>query len=421
LPGCKMVASRMTTDHDDMAQLAMAPLLALALAAFVGPAHATATPFAVAAYLPEWRYEGANWEVISAHTSHLIIFSLEVARVPAGGAGSLIGALDRIPRPELLEQARAAADRHGTKLLICFGGNGRSDGFSPMVRSAALRRRFVAELVALCDEYGFDGVDYNWEYPGYAFGTGYKAQPEVDADYAGLRGLLEDTHAAFEGSGRAITMAYYPDGRQESLFAAGGYAQWVDLMHMMAYDQSGEHHSTLEFGRKVAAQGAKLLPAPQVTLGLPFYGRDSATGDWVTYEDIVQQYPIKPSTDSVTKKGTGGKVSLGFNGVQTIRAKVRYAIELGLGGVMIWEVGQDCRLEPVTHGTETHVRTCPPKEDGGDNRSLLVAITREMAKGGVVLPAAAAAAGAAEAGAAAAAAADEQAPDTGAAATKTEL
>ena len=34
-------------------------------------------------------------------------------------------------------------------------------------------------------------MDYNWEYPGYAFGTGYKAEAEVDADYAGLRALLQ--------------------------------------------------------------------------------------------------------------------------------------------------------------------------------------------------------------------------------------
>ena len=40
---------------------------------------------------------------------------------------------------------------------------------------------------------------------------------------------------------------------------------------------------------------------------------------------------------------------------------------------MIWEVGQDCRLVPVTHGPTTHVRTCPGE---GDANSLLAAVRR---------------------------------------------
>ena len=36
-------------------------------------------------------------------------------------------------RPELMAEARKAASKHGTKLLLCLGGNGRSGGFSVMV------------------------------------------------------------------------------------------------------------------------------------------------------------------------------------------------------------------------------------------------------------------------------------------------
>ena len=34
-----------------------------------------------------------------------------------------------------------------------------------------------------------------------------------------------------------------------------------------------------------------------------------------------------------------------FNGPETIAKKTRYAIEAGLGGVMIWELGQDAEGE----------------------------------------------------------------------------
>jgi hypothetical protein len=67
------------------------------------------------------------------HVSHLIVFSLEVK--PSGA----LGALDRIPRKALMAEAQAAATKHDTALLICFGGNGRSDGFSPMVMKVVRR------------------------------------------------------------------------------------------------------------------------------------------------------------------------------------------------------------------------------------------------------------------------------------------
>ena len=35
-----------------------------------------------------------------------------------------------------MAEARKAASKHGTKLLLCLGGNGRSGGFSVMVRQA---------------------------------------------------------------------------------------------------------------------------------------------------------------------------------------------------------------------------------------------------------------------------------------------
>ena len=88
----------------------------------------------VAAYLPEWRYEGANWVDISKTVTQLILFSLEVQ--PSGR----LSAHDRLPRKELMLEARAATRAAGTKLLLCIGGNGRSAGFAHAVSKNARER-----------------------------------------------------------------------------------------------------------------------------------------------------------------------------------------------------------------------------------------------------------------------------------------
>ena len=137
-------------------------LLALAATAYKDP-----DGFVVAGYLPEWRYEGAHWESLAKHLTHLIFFSAEPK--PDG----TITGLDRLPRPELLKEARKAADDNDLKLLVCFGGNGRSSGFAAMTGSDKSRKKFVENLAKLLEKKKLDGIDYNWEYPGHSFQTGY--------------------------------------------------------------------------------------------------------------------------------------------------------------------------------------------------------------------------------------------------------
>ena len=108
-------------------------------------------------YLPEWRYEGANWDTLSTHLTHLILFSAEPTPL-----GELAG-LERLPRPAIIEAARAATKKRGCELLVCFGGNGRSSGFPIMVSNPHARETFVANVVKLVEKHKLDGIDYNWE------------------------------------------------------------------------------------------------------------------------------------------------------------------------------------------------------------------------------------------------------------------
>ena len=217
----------------------------------------------------------------------------------------------------------------------------------------------------------------------------------MQKDYNGLLALLQDTRQMLPR--KTLSVAYYPDTRQEQILVAIGAPGLVDFLHIMAYDQHSDaqnpSHSTLDFAQKVVTQGKELrLPAEKLTLGVPFYGRHSGTGDWTTYEDLVQQHhPLSRSVDLVPAAGreeataevfskkrrrkskpVGAQIA--FNGIDTIQAKTRIALREGIGGVMIWEVGQDCRRAPVTRGGQTHVVTCP----AGDDSSLLVAMARVL-------------------------------------------
>jgi len=355
-----------------------ARIVFLALLALDLTLGSKARDFALVGYMPEWRHEGADFDRLSSHLSHLVLFSAEVT--PKGD----IAGLDRLPRPELMAEARKAASKYGTKLLLCLGGNGRSGGFSVMVRNQKNRHSFLASLSMLMEDYQLDGIDYNWEYPGYRMGLGYLEEKEVLKDYEGLASLLKETKLLFKESGRVVTMAYYPDTRQESLLALVDAVSHVDLIHSMSYDQGGAQHSPRELAEKTINQArAAGLPLNKLTLGVPFYGRDSGRGDWVTYEDLIQNHQdLLPEDDSVVKvvmdKGElKERLIIGFNGQETLKWKTELAFGNGLAGIMVWEVGQDCRVNPVVRGETVHVRTCPGQ---GEEKSLLYSLTSTRLK-----------------------------------------
>jgi GH18 family chitinase len=238
-------------------------------------------------------------------------------------------------------------------------------------------------------------------------GKGYVGEKETASEYDGLSTLVRATRKRLS-AGMVISVAYYPDQKQERLLHATGVDTVADYLHIMAYDQpvsasaltpasinsepGAKTHSSMTLAEQSIRQAADSgLPMHKVTLGLPFYGRHSRTGDWTTYEDIVQKYhPLSPTADiAIVVLNTNGDNDslnengdstgrpdgyIGFNGIDTISAKTRLALAQGLGGLMIWEVGQDCRVTPTVRVGHTHGVTCPQ----GSNSSLLEAISRTL-------------------------------------------
>jgi len=275
--------------------------------------------FSVAGYLPEWRHRLLDedhedrLQRICSTLTHMIFFSLQV-----DSTGN-IAALDRWPSEDRMQRVRSVCQGSlGTKVLVCFGGNSRSDGFSAVVASPEKRQSFLGHLKDFLAKHQLDGIDWNWEYP------------NSKEDWEGLSLLINEMRISMPSM--VQTMAYYPDGRQENIISHFQLDKSLNLIHMMAYDQPHQH-STFEFAKKSIASALENGFGNKATLGLPFYARHVKTGDWKTYEDVLKSGPLKEHADSIGEYY--------FNGPRTIQRKTVLAIENHLAGVMIWESGQD--------------------------------------------------------------------------------
>lgn len=189
---------------------------------------------------------------------------------------------------------------------------------------------FAEAIVSLCDEYGFDGVDIDWEHPRVDGSSArqYEDLMLILADMLHGRGKLL-TSAVLSGVTADGNVYYDAAAHSDKVLSA------VDWIHVMAYDGGdGERHSGYEFALNSAGywRDTRNVPSEKVVLGVPFYSRPG----WAAYEDILASVPLAKDEDHVTYNG----MDVWYNGPETICKKAAYAAH-NLGGIMIWEITQD--------------------------------------------------------------------------------
>jgi GH18 family chitinase len=263
----------------------------------------------VAGYLPSYRAEGFRVEQAAALTD-VILFSVE----PRAD-----GTIDdsRLP-PQMVRPLREKLAAQGCRVLLTIGGWGRSTPFGTVTADEELCGRLVQNLADLCEQRQLDGIDVDWEHP------------RSDAEREQLGTFLARLRQRLAPRERLVTIAVAP---WETL--APATVESVDRIHLMAYDNGGKH-STPDYARESLARlAAAGVPAEKVCLGIPFYGRPyvGKFGKARTYAEICERHD--PPLDADIAAG------FYFNGPATVAHKVRLARESGLGGVMIWEIGQD--------------------------------------------------------------------------------
>lgn len=266
------------------------------------------------------------------------------------------------------------ANRH-LKVLLSIGGWTWSTNFPAASASEATRATFAQSSVKLMKDWGFDGIDVDWEYPA----------DETEA--ANMILLLKRVRQELDSYSEE-----YADGHHFELSIAtsagpqnfnkldmAGLGSVLDYVNLMAYDFAGSfsdysgHQSNLYASESnpnstpfnaddaVKAYIDGGVPAEKLVLGMPIYGRAfvgtdgpgtnfTGVGDG-SWENGIWDYkdlPIGGATPEYDETigatwtyDAASKTMISYDTPELVRDKVSYAQGLGLGGSMFWEASAD--------------------------------------------------------------------------------
>jgi len=252
----------------------------------------------------------------------------------------------------------------GGKFLLSLGGWGNDVGFATVAADAQLRSTFIDNLIDICDTYGYDGIDMDWEHPW------------SNEDRQNLNFLIAEMDSVFNAHDPEllITMAVPISNWAGQWYDFSFLQFYVDFFNAMTYDMHGSwtndagHNSPLYQSPPGDPDGScetamnylintRGIPEGQINLGLPFWGKryyasdinESFTGDVADkrYNEIPNLIDNgwEYNWDNIAlcpylRKDDYSRI-ITYDNQESIGYKCEYAIELELGGVMIWALGYD--------------------------------------------------------------------------------
>jgi chitinase len=345
------------------------------------PAVAQAT-FWTTGYYPGWEQAGMPASSIDFSTlTHVIHFS--VVPNSDGSLNTSDNGISTNNSADIVLQAHAAS----RQVLICVGGGGTESLFQGAA-SAANLSAFINNLTNFVATRGYDGVDIDWE-----------PLPSTDAQQFtnlvnGLRSalngfsqhkLLTVAAGAYPPYGDSATAGYLMFAALQNQFdqisimtydLSGPYGGWVTWFNSPIYD--GGYRFPSSGGLVPSVDGAvanfiKNGVAPsKLGIGIAFYGylwtggsgtlsncitgprqswTNAPTATAIRYSDIMAGYyqtnlyhwdaSAQSAYLGITNIVPTNNKFISYDDQRTCQAKVSYARNHGLGGVMIWELAQD--------------------------------------------------------------------------------
>lgn len=295
--------------------------------------------------------------------------------------------MDGVDEQLLTDFTAVKSKNSGLKTIVSIGGWSFSDNgtdtqplFGEICGNADNRKTFISNLMDFMQQYAFDGVDFDWEYPGATDRGG------SDDDGVNFTTMLKELRAAVDAAVGEYSIAFTIPTSYWYLrhFDLKASVEQADMVNVMSYDLHGVWDSTDPIGNQVLAhtniteinEALDLLwrndiPASKLNLGLGFYGRSFQLSDPTCYKpgcafkggaspgsctdnsgtlsyaeimDIIDQKNLSPyyDKDAQVKYIVWNQDQwVSYDDKETFQAKIKLANSLGLGGLLIWSVDQD--------------------------------------------------------------------------------
>ncbi|MDB5208707.1 MAG: hypothetical protein JWR72_3782 [Flavisolibacter sp.] len=244
----------------------------------------------------------------------------------------------------LTSQFIAKAKANGAKAFLSIN-DGSGDGktnFKVMAVTAAGRTLFIKDVMKNVRQFGFDGVDMDWEFPTTSDGT--------DVTFTALMKELSDslhTSAKYYLTA-AITAGKYAGGIRDAIKTE--LFTYVDFFNVMAYDDFNttvpyKQHSDYNLAVTCLNYWLNIrsMPPQKCVLGFPAYGRPSGitqSGTILAYKDILAKGGSSQSDSAVVSNGAFTNYTIYYNGQPTVKKKTALAKQTA-NGVMMWEKWHD--------------------------------------------------------------------------------
>jgi GH18 family chitinase len=288
--------------------------------------HFSTADLEVAGYLPDYRFY-INMNQTALHLTDLYLFSMEIN--PNLGERMLHGCcLDRDHFAKAEQAAMYKKEMTGKDLRrwVTLGGGGRSEGFR-LLKDQEILGQFIKAIKSLSAQTGIVGIDFDNE--------ALRSRDDVVDFFR----MIVAVSPVLQKSGMMVSMAIHV-----GFTVPLQVHNTVDRINVMTYD--------LPFARieQVEAYIDSLLkdgiPSTKLFLGIPAYGRHQRDFSRVmTFAEITDA-----AGSSVFGSVDGVWNDFEFDSPTVVRQKVQLAREKHLGGVFVWELGQDKQLPAFPSG-----------------------------------------------------------------------